>query len=56
VARALSIDKGGGVAVAPLVIAEDSCRRVVQLESGCTIGIDHPRPNEDCAVDNSPCP
>ncbi len=52
----LSISNGGGVTVSPFVIAVDNYRRVVQLELGCTVGIDHPQPNEDCVVDNSPCP
>jgi len=58
VARALIIGKGGGAGVVatPLAIVVDSCRKVVQLESGCTVGIDRPQPNEDCVVDNSPCP
>jgi len=58
VARALSIGKGGGGGVATmlLVITVHNCRKVVRLELGCTVGIDHPQPNEDCAVDNSPCP
>jgi hypothetical protein len=57
VARALSIGngEGGGVVVTSLAIAADSCRRVMRRESSCTIGIGRPQPNEDCAVDNSPC-
>jgi hypothetical protein len=42
VACALSIGNGGGVAATSLVITVDNCRKVVRLELGCTVGIDHP--------------
>jgi hypothetical protein len=44
------------VVVTPLVIIVDNCRMVVQLELSYTIGIDHQQLNEDCDVDNYPCP
>jgi len=58
VPHALSIGSGGGggVAVTPLAITANSCRKVVRRESGYTVGISRPQPNEDCAIDNSPCP
>jgi len=48
--------RGGGVAVTPLAITANSYRKVVRRESGYTVGISRPQPNEDCAIDNSPCP
>jgi hypothetical protein len=42
VAHTLSINNGKGVAVTPLLIVVNNFRRVVRLELGCTIGIDHP--------------
>jgi hypothetical protein len=56
VARTLSIGNGeGGVPVTLTSIVVDNYRTVVRLELGCTVGIDHPQPNEDCVVDNSLC-
>jgi hypothetical protein len=57
IARTLSIgNTRGGVSMTSLVIVVNNYGRVVQLELGCTIGIDHPQPNEDCVIDNSLCP
>jgi hypothetical protein len=44
------------VVVTPLVIVIDNCHTIGQLELGYTIGIDHQQQNEDCVVDNYPCP
>jgi hypothetical protein len=55
----LSIENGrggGGVVVTPLVIAVDNCHKVMWLELGYTVGIDHPQLNEDYAINNFPCP
>jgi hypothetical protein len=57
VARTLSIGNGGGGGVPMTLpsIVVDKYRTVVRLELGYTVGINHPQPNEDCVVDNSPC-
>jgi hypothetical protein len=44
------------VPVTPLVIIVDNCHMVVRLELSYTVGIDHQQLNEDCDVNNSPCP
>jgi hypothetical protein len=57
VARTLNIGNGGGGVLVTLPsIVVHNCRTVVLLELGCTVVIDHPQPNEDCVIDNSPCP
>jgi len=39
------------VIVTPLVIIVDNYYKVVQVELGCIVGIDHQQLNEDCAVE-----